>query len=124
MNKGRKAALAATMTGLALGSALIGAGPAAASTDGIVIIQGTCGQSFNPTVGGGAAAWRLTCASGRIRAQGWVSDTDADGKRAEVFGTWGNGDSFGIVKAAGDGNTTSFDKSHAGSTVYLYLRVI
>ncbi len=124
MNKGRKVALAATMTALTLGGALIGTGPAAASNDGVVIIQGTCGDNFNPTVGGGAAAWRLTCASGQIRAQGWVSDTAADGKRAEVFGTWGNGDSFGIVTAAGNGNTTSFDRSHAGSNVYLYLRVI
>jgi hypothetical protein len=127
MRVAKKAAVAVALAGAVVSGALLGATPSVAAPtapDGVVIIQGTCGQTFNPSVGGGAAGWTLTCAGGKIRAQGWVKDTDADGKAAEVYGTWGDGASFGTVRAGGEGTTVKFDKSHAGSTVYLYLRVI
>ena len=69
---------------------------AAAAT---IVVQGTCGQTFDVDVSGGAAGWTLSCSGGNIRAIGWVKDTDADGKAAEVYGTWQNGDSFGVVRA-------------------------
>jgi hypothetical protein len=39
--------------------------------DGVFVIHGTCGDTFNLTVGGGAAGWTLTCAGVKIRAQDW-----------------------------------------------------
>ncbi|GLW94885.1 hypothetical protein [Actinokineospora globicatena] len=113
----RKAVIAVALAAAALASAT----PAAAD---VLVIQGTCGDKFSPTVPGGAAAWTVTCAGGNVRAQGWVKDTRADVKGAEVYGTWGDGSSFGIVRAGGNGVTKTFDKGHSGSTVYLYLRVI
>lgn len=123
----KKAATMTALTGAVVGSALLSAAPsiaAPAAPEGVVVIQGTCGDKKNPDVGGGEAAWTITCAGNKVRVQGWVKDTDADGKAAEVYGTWGNGDSFGVVRAGGEGTRKNFDKSHTGSTVYLYLRVI
>jgi hypothetical protein len=124
----KKAAIAATLTGVAvIGGALVGVVPAMAGTigsAGVITIQGTCGQTFSPSVSGGSAGWTLSCSKGTIRAQGWVKDTDADGKAAEVYGTWEDGSNFGTVRAGGNGTVKKFDKSHAGSNVYLRLRVI
>jgi hypothetical protein len=127
MRVAKKAAVAVALTGAVVSGALLGATPSMATPsvpDGVVVIQGTCGDTFSPSVGGGAAGWTLTCAGGKIRAQGWVKDTKADGKAAEVYGTWGDGSSFGTVRAGGNGTKVTFDKGHAGSTVYLYLRVV
>jgi len=90
----------------------------------VIVIQGTCGDTFDPSVRGGAAGWTITCGGGRVRAQGWVKDTKADGKAAEVYGAWGDGASFGTVRAGGNGKRVSFDKSHSGKVVKLYLRVV
>ncbi|WP_243791862.1 hypothetical protein [Saccharopolyspora gloriosae] len=123
----KKAVAAAVLTGAVMGSTLVGGGAAVATpaeSDGIIHIQGTCGDTKNPSVRGGAAGWTLTCGGGKIRAQGWVKDTKADGKAAEVYGSWDDGDSFGTVRAGGNGTTKKFDKSHSGSRVDLYLRVI
>jgi len=70
------------------------------------------------------AAWTITCTAGKVSVNGWVKDTDADGKAAEVYGTWGDGTNFGTVRAGGEGTKKEFNKSRAGSHVYLYLRVI
>jgi hypothetical protein len=120
-----KSAMVVAVNCLIVGGALAGIGPAAAEeASGVVTLRGTCGDSLSPSVGGGAAAWNLTCASGKIRVQGWVKDTDADGKAAEVYGTWEDGSSFGTVRAGGEGTIKRFDKAHRGSHVYLRLRVI
>jgi hypothetical protein len=117
--------IATTMACALAGTALAG-GTALASTDteGMSTIKGTCGQTYSPTVPGGAAGWTLSCANGKIRVQGWVKDTRADGKGAEVYGTWGNGSNFGTVRAAGEGTIKRFNKVHSGSSVTLRLRVI
>ncbi len=124
----KKTAGMAALTGAVIGGALLSAAPsiaAPASPDGVVVIQGSCGETKAPSVGGGAAGWTITCGGGNVRVQGWVKDTDADGKAAEVYGTWGSdGASFGTVRAGGEGTRKNFDKSHRGTTVYLYLRVI
>jgi hypothetical protein len=124
MSVAKRIATAAALIGTILTGALAVAGPASASEAGPIIVQGTCGQTFDVDVSGGAAGWTLSCSGGNIRAIGWVKDTDADGKAAEVYGTWQNGDSFGVVRAGGEGTLTHFDKQHSGSNVYLYLRVI
>ncbi len=121
----KKTAAMTALTGAVLGGSLLGAAPATAASDGVMIIQGTCGDTKDPSVGGGAAGWTITCSAGRVRVNGWVKDTDADGKAAEVYGTWGyDNASFGTVRAGGEGTKKTFDKDHKGSTVYLYLRVI
>ena len=45
---------------------------------------GTCGQTEQPRVNGGEAAWSLHCDSNTITIDGWVKDTEADGKCAAV----------------------------------------
>ena len=120
----KKAAAVAALTGAVVGGSLISSAPALAGTDGVVTIQGTCGDRFSPSVGGGSAGWTITCTAGKVTVNGWVKDTDADGKAAEVYGTWGDGTNFGTVRAGGEGTKKEFNKSRAGSHVYLYLRVI
>jgi hypothetical protein len=124
MHFAKKAAVVTALTGAVLGGALTGAGSAVAGTEGTITIQGTCGGKFDPSVSGGAAGWTISCVDGKVRVQGWVKDTDADGRAAEVYGTWGDGDTFTTVRAGGEGTLKTFDRQHAGSTVYLYLRVI
>ncbi|MBP2476690.1 hypothetical protein JOF53_005562 [Crossiella equi] len=122
MSIAKKVVATTTMAAAALGTAIVGATPASA---GVISIQGVCGDTKSPSVGGGAAGWTITCQGGVMRVIGWVKDTDADGKAAEVYGTWGNGDSFGVVRAGGEGTRKNFDKSKRGvSSVSLYLRVI
>jgi len=124
----KKTGTIAALTGAILGGALLSAAPTIAapvSTDGVMVIQGGCGDTKNPSVNGGAAGWTITCGAGKIRVQGWVKDTDADGKAAEVYGSWGyDNASFGTVRAGGEGTRKNFDKSHKGTSVYLYLRVV
>jgi hypothetical protein len=120
----KKAAAVTALAGAVIGGSLSAAAPALAATDGVFTVEGNCGQTFNPSVGGGAAAWTITCTGGKVSVNGWVKDTDADGKAAEVYGTWEDGSNFGTVRAGGEGTKKEFNKSHSGSHVYLYLRVI
>jgi hypothetical protein len=41
-----------------------------------------------------------------------------------VSGTWGDGSTFPTARAGGEGTVKRFNRQHAGSTVYLYVRVI
>ncbi|NUT53127.1 MAG: hypothetical protein HOV94_38460 [Saccharothrix sp.] len=125
MRKLARAGLVAGLTGLAIASAMTGTSAATTEPDSdVIVIQGTCGDTFHPSTTGGEAAWTITCGGGRVRAQGWVKDTKADGKGAEVYGSWGDGASFVTVRAAGNGTRVDFNKDHAGTVVYLYLRVV
>lgn len=113
--------------GVAVASGSVLAGSAGATTEtgsDLVVIQGTCGQKFQPRVNGGEAAWTIICGGGNVRVDGWVKDTKADGKGAEVYGSWGDGANFGTVRAGGSGTLVRIDKSHAGSVVNLWLRVV
>ncbi|MBM7774684.1 hypothetical protein JOD54_004888 [Actinokineospora baliensis] len=117
------------MAGLILAAAAMGvAGTASATTttgSDVFVVQGSCGDKpKNPVTTGGEAAWTITCGGGKIRVQGWVKDTKADGKAAEVYGSWGDGANFGTVHAAPAGTRVDFNKQHAGTSVYLYLRVV
>ncbi|MEU3274456.1 hypothetical protein ABZ639_26740 [Saccharomonospora sp. NPDC006951] len=93
-----------------------------------ITIKGKCGDGFSPDVRGGRAAWNITCANGVLRVQGWVQDTKADGKAAELYGTWGDGKSFQTVRAGGVGKIKRFDRSRDADTVNnrvdIRLRVI
>jgi hypothetical protein len=124
MGKAMRVGFAAVLAAVASGGVLAGSAGATAETgSGWVVIQGTCGDTFQPSVNGGEAAWTVICGGGTVRADGWVKDTKADGKGAEVYGAWGDGADFGTVRIAGSGKQVTFNKSHAGSVVNLWLRV-
>jgi hypothetical protein len=90
------------------------AGPAAA---------GTCGQTFQPRVNGGEAAWNLYCSGGRITISGWVKDTKADGKCAYVK-AFGDGQQLlPHPKACPKDTKTNFSWTVNGSTIDAYLYV-
>jgi hypothetical protein len=114
----------AAISTVALGGVLTTAPSAAAAAPEEIVIQGTCGQQFSPEVPGGAAGWTITCGGGTVRVQGWVRDTRADGRAAEVYGSWGDGIAFPRVRASGFGNQVEFNNAHSGRVVNLYLRVI
>lgn len=124
--------LAAAATSLTMGAGVASAGTPAEGSPPVeprtITIMGKCGDGFNPTVPGGAAAWKITCANGVLRVQGWVKDTRKDGKAAELFGTWGDGKSFKRVRAGGAGTVKRFDRARNAATVNrevkIYLRVI
>lgn len=125
MSKAMRVGFAAVVAAVTAGSALAGSATAAEGTGSdVVVIQGTCNDKFQPRVNGGEAAWTVICGGGMVRADGWVKDTKADGKGAEVYGAWGDGANFGTVRVAGSGNRTSFNKSHSGTVVNLWLRVV
>lgn len=128
MNVVRKTRVAAALAIATVAGGLLLATPATAQEAGageVITIQGTCGDKFSPSVRGGKAGWTITCGGGKVRVQGWVKDTKADGKAAEIYGTWGDGASFGKpVRAGGKGKRVNFDRGHKGSHVNLYLRVI
>lgn len=130
MRTPKKATTAAVLTGALAAGALGTAAPAAATTAAgpdqgrEIVIQGNCGDSESPSVGGGAAGWDISCSGGKIRVQGWVKDTDEDGKAAEVYGTWSGGDRFKTARAGGSGTVKKFDQAHKGNHVKLQLRVV
>jgi hypothetical protein len=109
--------------------ALLGfVGPASASdttVDGAVSVQGTCDDSFHPSISGGEAAWNLVCASGGITIGGWVKDTAADGKCAYIKAFAGNGDSrVPLAKACPKGTVTQFSwRVNNTSEIRAYLFV-
>lgn len=124
--------LAAAAASLTMGAGAASAGTPAEGSPTVeprtITVMGKCGEGFNPTVRGGAAAWNITCANGVLRVQGWVKDTWVDGKAAELYGTWGDGKSFKRVRAGGLGNVKRFDRSRdadaVNNKVTIYLRVI
>ncbi|ADJ44708.1 hypothetical protein AMES_2883 [Amycolatopsis mediterranei S699] len=125
MGKAMRVGFAAVLAAVTSGSVLVGSAAAATETSsGWMLVQGTCGDTFQPRVNGGEAGWTVICGGGTVRANGWVKDTKADGKGAEVYGGWGDGADFGTVRTGGKGSIARFDKSHAGSVVNLWLRVI
>jgi hypothetical protein len=101
------AALMAT-TGLAV---IVGVSPASA---------GTCGQTVNTSVSGGQASWSHSCSGGQIRVSGWVKDTKADGKCAQVKAQYSNGTQWSN-KACPKDEVEYFDFSGPGSSVPVYL---
>lgn len=107
------------MTGIVLGTlamsaltlCLVPAGPASAAT---------CGQTLNAEVDGGEAGWSLSCHGTTITIDGWVRDTDADGKCAYVKAS-GNGQSMPQAKACPKNEKTFFQWKVKGSEIRAYL---
>ena len=84
---------------------------------------GTCGQTKYSTVDGGEAAWLLSCNGSNITIDGWVKDTDADGKCAYLKAT-GNGRWMPQAKACPKGKKTFFRWTVPGGDIKGYLFVI
>lgn len=87
---------------------------------------GTCGQVFNDvTVRGGQASWSLTCSGGNIRVSGWVKDTKADGKCAQVKAVYSTGTQWSAKACPTDPNSGThiryYDFSGPGNSVPVYL---
>jgi hypothetical protein len=95
------------------------------SPDDDVSAAGTCGDTFSPSVRGGRAAWTILCNNdGTVEIDGWVKDTRADGRCAQVYGNFPDDDrTFKTVSACGMGTTVYFWKKADGKRINAYLRV-
>lgn len=113
--------LLAGATGLLLATGM--SGTAIARTGGVTPLAG-CGANLHPSVSGGEASWHTTCAHGVLRVQGQVIDTRPDGRCAQVFGTWGNGNVFRSVTACGWRNSETWDRTGRTRSITLRLRTI
>ena len=81
---------------------------------------GSCGQTVNATVTGGQASWSHSCSGGQIRVSGWVKDTKADGKCAQVKAVYSTGTQWSN-KACPSPEIEYFDFVGPGSSVPVYL---
>jgi hypothetical protein len=102
--------------------------------DGVVTIQGTCGDRFNPHIPDngrivGEAFWDVKCKlSGDqwfVYMVGWVDDTEADGKCAWVRGErWaGDPDTQRAKDCPASGPRTNFTFKFAGRNANGYAYV-
>jgi len=69
-------------------SALLAAGTFMAISPDTAPAQG-CGEHKNLIITGATAHWTLTCSGGNITMRGFVVDTAADGRCAQVLATVG-----------------------------------
>ncbi|SCF16686.1 hypothetical protein [Micromonospora chokoriensis] len=94
------------------------ASAAPSQPDSFGILAG-CGAVFNNVkVDGGAASWNISCTNGtNARIEGFVEDTKADGKCAQVKAFANNGESrVPLAKACPKGTKTNFDWKTSGAT--------
>ena len=98
---------------------------AAPSQPDSISILGGCGAVFNNvTVDGGAASWNISCTNGtNARIEGFVEDTKADGKCAQIKAFANNGESrVPLAKACPKGTRTNFDwKTNGANDIAAYL---
>jgi hypothetical protein len=101
---------------------LLAASAASAAPGGIAA---PCPASFHPTTGGGEAAWTVECVGSRVYIDGWVKDTDADGRCAFVkaFASFTDGSGRKEAKACPKGTVTHFDWVANGTDIRAYLYV-
>lgn len=85
--------------------------------------KGKCGDVFRPSVGGGKAYWRLSCANSQITISGWVEDTDADGKCAVVTAHFADGTAATSPTACPKGTRKNFSWTKWGGIIDAYLSV-
>ncbi|MYS86875.1 hypothetical protein [Embleya scabrispora] len=103
------------------GTAVASAAPAAPS--GQVSVLGSCPETRNVSVNGGEAHWTVWCSGGRVYVDGYVKDTKADGKCAEVYGSVGSV-AVNSANACPKNTKKTFAWNAPGSSVALYLRLI
>ncbi|MDX3246087.1 hypothetical protein [Streptomyces sp. ME18-1-4] len=85
----------------------------------------TCNKTVNASVSGGQASWATSCSGGNMRIAGWVKDTKADGKCAQVKALYSNGTQWSAKACPADTDNPShiryFDFNGPGSDVPVYL---
>lgn len=109
----KKIAISAAVTMTAAGLVTFGLGSPASA--------GSCGEvKNNVRVSGGQASWSHSCSGGQIRVSGWVKDTSADGKCAQVKAEYSNGTQWSN-KACPNGEVEYFDFVGPGNSVPVYL---
>ncbi|WP_090946795.1 hypothetical protein [Nonomuraea jiangxiensis] len=102
---------------------LAGAAPASAAFGDPIQTMGSCGQVVNDVkVSGGQASWSHSCSGGNIRVSGWVKDTKADGKCAQVKAEYSNGTQWS-ARACPTNDRKTFDFNGPGNSVPVYLFV-
>lgn len=89
-----------------------------------VTLLGTCPEAQDVKINGAEASWTVACSSGNVYVDGWVEDTKADGRCAEVYALV-NGQWFYSQRACPKGNvrTFSFDGG-AGNSAQVWLRTV
>ncbi|GAB6902034.1 hypothetical protein [Kineosporia succinea] len=82
-----------------------------------------CGTSHSVTNAGAKSQYSISCSGGKVYVSGSVTDTDADGKcaqvKAQIIGTW-----FYSAKACPEGQTKYFSWSHIGSSAAVYTYTV
>lgn len=103
------------------GTAVASAAPAAPS--GEVSVLGRCPETKDVYINGAEAHWTVWCSGSRVYVDGYVKDTKADGKCAEVYGSVGSV-AVNSANACPKGNKKTFAWNASGNSVSLYLRLI
>ncbi|MBL7493990.1 hypothetical protein I6A60_37025 [Frankia sp. AgB1.9] len=103
------------------------------ATAGLVALVPTAASaatSCRPTqyisIHGGKAEVHECTSGGRVQVEGWVEDTNADGKCAQVYASYNNysGKDYSS-KACPDGDIDEFlFPWRAGTDAYIYLRLV
>jgi hypothetical protein len=117
-SRARRPVMVATAVAALTGGSVLGFAPAASAQP-----AGTCGQTFNPSTGGGAARWTLSCSGGKITMAGWVEDTAADGRCARVKAVFSSTVTKISRAACPKGTRQTFSWTYSGSIAngYLYI---
>ncbi|GGL15572.1 hypothetical protein [Streptomyces flaveus] len=112
----------AAATGAALTAGLLMAAPASAGSTGTTA---ACPATLSPETDGGAASWSIECVGSKVYIDGWVRDTDADGKCAwiKAFGSFTDGSGRKDAKACPKNTTTRFSWVANGTEIRAYLYV-
>ncbi|WP_329048344.1 hypothetical protein OG738_38205 [Amycolatopsis sp. NBC_01488] len=117
----KKMSIVAAAAGALLTTGLV-ASPASAGSLGV---DAACPANFHPTTSGGEAAWTVECVGSHVFIDGWVKDTEADGKCAFVkaFGSFTDGSGRKEAKACPKNTVTHFDWEANGTEIRAYLYV-
>ncbi|MEU0936356.1 MULTISPECIES: hypothetical protein [unclassified Embleya] len=94
-----------------------------ASASGPKAALGKCPETKDVHVNGAEAHWTVWCSGNRVYVDGYVKDTKADGKCAEVYGSVGSVQ-VNSANACPSGNKKTFAWNAPGNSVALYLRLI
>src|SRR4051812_24720841 len=84
----------------------------------------TCESPRDVYVPGGEAHWTKCHNFGSMQVIGWVKDTRADGKCAQVYANFNNGQTHFSDRACPKGTVREFNWSEPASDASVYLRTL
>ena len=84
----------------------------------------TCPSHAEPSTSGGQAAWTVECSGGKVFVDGWVKDTEADGKCAYVKAIMGGQEFHTDPPACPKGTVRQYHWSASGNIADVYLYVV